>query len=292
MASLRAFLSHSHMDISWCDGFVAELEQHGLDVWYDRKSIYVGAQWIKKIEQEIQGRDYFLIAWTPDSKASQWVQSELSLALREHKQIIGILCKPTTVEGFLSIYQLLDATQLDAKQAAQMVLAALKGTKPPFSPPPVKPHSPQSKAPSNESVRGEWASEGDEQPGQKVELLLNQYREPGNIRDGVRVYNTKIKGTGDHWLCGKVTIEGTAADSGIDLTLTPVQQNGSPPAGGISVTRIELQLTLLPSGKMKGNEVVHGYQRQKGFAGWLDWFSTQNPTVVGTRTITFSPTGN
>jgi hypothetical protein len=94
MASLRVFLSHSHKDNSWCDGFVAELKNNSLDVWYDREGLYVGSQWVKTLEKELQERDIYLIVLTPDSWASQWVQSELSLALGQRKHIIGVQLSP------------------------------------------------------------------------------------------------------------------------------------------------------------------------------------------------------
>src|ERR1051326_4738157 len=127
MAALRVFLSHSHQDNGWCDGFVAELKHAGLDVWYDREGLYVGAQWVQTLEQELQERDIYLIVLTPDAWASQWVRDELSLALGQRKHILGVLCKPTRVSGFLTTYQLLDVTRLTARQAAQKVTQALSG---------------------------------------------------------------------------------------------------------------------------------------------------------------------
>jgi hypothetical protein len=141
MAALRVFLSHSHKDNAWCDGFVAELKHYGLDVWYDREGLYVGAQWVQTLEKELQERDIYLIVVTPDAWTSQWVRDELSLALGQRKHILGVLCKPTRVSGFLTNYQLLDVIRLTARQAAQKVTQALTGSPPvaqerkPFAPP-------------------------------------------------------------------------------------------------------------------------------------------------------------
>lgn len=130
MAALRVFLSHSHKDNGWCDGFVAELKNADIDVWYDREGLSVGAKWVQTLEKELQERDIYLMVVTPDAWASQWVRDELNLALGQRKHILGVLCKPTRVSGFLSTYQLLDVTHLSARQAAQKVAQALRGAPP------------------------------------------------------------------------------------------------------------------------------------------------------------------
>jgi hypothetical protein len=40
----RIFVSHSHKDNNWCSAFVDELKRYGVDVWYDRQSLYSGDQ--------------------------------------------------------------------------------------------------------------------------------------------------------------------------------------------------------------------------------------------------------
>lgn len=161
MASSRVFVSHSHKDNSWCEGFVAGLKHNGLDVWYDREGLYVGAEWVKTLEKELQGRDTYLIVLTPDSWASEWVQRELSLALGQRKQIIGVICKPTQVSGFITNYQLLDVTQTGAWEAAQLVAAALSGVKSTSSPRQASQQTPQVAIGTSQiDVSGEWTESG------------------------------------------------------------------------------------------------------------------------------------
>lgn len=52
---LRVFLSHSHKDNGWCDGFVEELKNNNLDVWYDREGLYIGSQSNMRIALVIKG---------------------------------------------------------------------------------------------------------------------------------------------------------------------------------------------------------------------------------------------
>ena len=44
------FISYSHMDENWVDGLVADLVTGGLNVFYDKKSLRAGEDWIKQIQ--------------------------------------------------------------------------------------------------------------------------------------------------------------------------------------------------------------------------------------------------
>jgi hypothetical protein len=52
----RIFVSHGHADNLWCSQLVDALMRSGFDIWFDKQGIYVGDQWIGKLE-EIDGRD-------------------------------------------------------------------------------------------------------------------------------------------------------------------------------------------------------------------------------------------
>ncbi|HEY7021916.1 MAG TPA: toll/interleukin-1 receptor domain-containing protein [Ktedonobacterales bacterium] len=127
MTQPRVFISHSDRDSYWFGKFVESLQQASLDIWYDRGGLHAGAEWIKTIEREIKAREIFLLVITPQSWASQWVQNEFSLALVHHKQILGVIHQPTpNLEGFILIYQLLEAVGQTPEQAARLVAEALR----------------------------------------------------------------------------------------------------------------------------------------------------------------------
>jgi hypothetical protein len=50
----RIFVSHSHADNLWCSQLVDALMRSGFDIWFDKQGLYVGDQWIGKLE-EIDG---------------------------------------------------------------------------------------------------------------------------------------------------------------------------------------------------------------------------------------------
>jgi hypothetical protein len=137
MATPRIFVSHSNVDSAWCTQLVETLQAAGLDIWFDKQGLYVGAQWVQTLQQELERRDVFLIVLTPDSWASQWVQKELALALSQHKQILSVIHKPTQVSGFITVYQMLDAMSQQPQQVAERVMTAL-GYAPEMSQPPAK----------------------------------------------------------------------------------------------------------------------------------------------------------
>lgn len=125
----RVFVSHSHKDAAWCDPFVDALAGYSIDIWYDRKGLYAGAQWVRTIEDELSSRDVFLVVITPESWASEWVREELALALASQKRVVGVVAKPTQVSGFILQRQMLEVTGQDAATAARTVAESLGVTK-------------------------------------------------------------------------------------------------------------------------------------------------------------------
>jgi hypothetical protein len=117
----RIFVSHSHADNAWCAQLVDALTHAGLDVWFDKQGLYVGDQWVSKLEMELEGRDVFLIVLTPASWSSEWVRRELQLALHRRKRILGIMHKQTELTGFITTYQILDAVGENAQRVAQQI---------------------------------------------------------------------------------------------------------------------------------------------------------------------------
>src|SRR5258707_14832725 len=115
MATPRIFVSHSHHDNAWCSQLVDALTLAGFDVWFDNQGLYVGDQWISKLETELESRDVFLIVLSPASWSSMSVQRELQLALHRNKRILGILHEPVQMEGFKLTHGILDAIGASAQ---------------------------------------------------------------------------------------------------------------------------------------------------------------------------------
>lgn len=121
----KVFLSHSSADTAWCNRLVDHLESAHVDVWYDKKGIYIGAEWIQVIERALTECAIYMIVLTPDAWQSRWVKGELALALAQEKQIIGIMHKQTDVSGFITNYQLVNAVGKDATVVGRMIVEQL-----------------------------------------------------------------------------------------------------------------------------------------------------------------------
>jgi hypothetical protein len=127
MPTPRIFVSHSHQDNEWCSQLVDALILAGFDVWFDKQGLYVGDQWVSKLETEIESRDVFLVVLTPESWSSNWVRREVQLALHQDKRILGVKQKPVELSGFITTYQILDAIGQDAQRIAQQIGTTLGG---------------------------------------------------------------------------------------------------------------------------------------------------------------------
>ena len=86
----RVFLSYSSADKAMAEKLATDLRSHGVDVWYDKWEIQPGDSLRRKIDQGIEGADYFLVLLTPNSLQSEWVQTELDAGMV--RRIEG-LCK-------------------------------------------------------------------------------------------------------------------------------------------------------------------------------------------------------
>jgi hypothetical protein len=102
------FISYSRQDQTYVDLLVQALESHRLPVWMDQRIDY-GTTWPYEIEKHLEQCQVFLLVMSPRSKASHWVQCELSLAIERKKPIF-----PLRLEGGLWLpvraFQAVDVT--------------------------------------------------------------------------------------------------------------------------------------------------------------------------------------
>jgi formylglycine-generating enzyme required for sulfatase activity len=102
------FISYSRQDQAYVDLLVQALESHRLPVWMDQRIDY-GTTWPYEIEKHLEQCLVFLLVMSPRSKASHWVQCELSLAIERKKPIF-----PLRLEGGLWLpvraFQAVDVT--------------------------------------------------------------------------------------------------------------------------------------------------------------------------------------
>jgi hypothetical protein len=80
MSSVGVFISHSHQDDAFTRRLSNDLRAVGVDVWIDEKEIAYD-DFVMKISDGLQGRQWLVLVMTPASLKSQWVRREVNAAL-------------------------------------------------------------------------------------------------------------------------------------------------------------------------------------------------------------------
>ncbi len=75
-----AFISYAHEDQEFALALVDHLQAQDLEIRYDQVVLHIGDSLIRAISQEITEGDFLIAIVSPDSVASEWCQTELSLA--------------------------------------------------------------------------------------------------------------------------------------------------------------------------------------------------------------------
>lgn len=76
-----AFLSHSSKDSELAQHLAEDLQSRGVKVWYSEWEIRLGDSLRRKIDEGIGQATHFLVLLTPNSLASEWVQTELDAGM-------------------------------------------------------------------------------------------------------------------------------------------------------------------------------------------------------------------
>jgi hypothetical protein len=96
---MRAFLSHSSADKQLATLIYRALRDQAVDVWFDRLELRAGDSLLTKIAEGIGSAEYLLVLVTENSKASPWVQKELSIALTQEINGTGPKVIPLVLRG-------------------------------------------------------------------------------------------------------------------------------------------------------------------------------------------------
>ncbi|CAN5642714.1 hypothetical protein BH20VER1_BH20VER1_05470 [soil metagenome] len=93
-----AFLSHSSRDKPFIRKLAADLNQAGIDVWFDEQTILVGDSMTEKIGQGLAQSDFFVIALSKNSVSSTWVQKELNNAVIQEVERRAVTVLPIKLD--------------------------------------------------------------------------------------------------------------------------------------------------------------------------------------------------
>ena len=77
----RVFLSHSSLDKGFVERLRHDLLREGIDDWYDKVHLVPGDSLVRTIMQGVQDSAFVVLVLSPDSVSSDWVRTEIELAL-------------------------------------------------------------------------------------------------------------------------------------------------------------------------------------------------------------------
>ncbi|MCA9884076.1 MAG: toll/interleukin-1 receptor domain-containing protein [Anaerolineae bacterium] len=86
------FISYSHSDSQDVIRIRDHFEQTGFSTWIDERIDY-GDRWVKVIRNKIKACGVFVVVMTPEAEESEWVETEILVARKYKKTIIGLLLK-------------------------------------------------------------------------------------------------------------------------------------------------------------------------------------------------------
>lgn len=120
------FISYSSHDYELVRTLVvAQLQQHGLQVWFSRDSIHAADEWEKRIRQALISTEWFLVALSPESVRSEWVRAEVDWAIENRRgRLIPVLvgdCNPEDCHLRLRQIQYIDLRGGNAQGKAALL---------------------------------------------------------------------------------------------------------------------------------------------------------------------------
>lgn len=86
MSNIKVFISHNHKDKGIAREVATFLITEGVDVWFDEWEISAGDSIIGKVSGGLKDTTHFVLIWSARASKSNWVTTELEVALTKHIQ--------------------------------------------------------------------------------------------------------------------------------------------------------------------------------------------------------------
>jgi hypothetical protein len=98
----KIFVSYSTLDIGPLEQLKQQLDGTGMEVFIAEHSINPGEDLKEKISAEIETCDLFVVLWSKNAEASEWVSQEVGRAGALNKNILPIiLTEGLSLPGFI-----------------------------------------------------------------------------------------------------------------------------------------------------------------------------------------------
>ena len=121
----QVFLSYSRRDMGFVERLAWDLKAAGLGVWYDLSGLRVGSRWGMEIQKAIAESRYFVVALSPHSVTSEWVEREFLYAGQRRLKIVPVLVAECELPIWAIDMQYIDMRGARYAENLSHVLAAL-----------------------------------------------------------------------------------------------------------------------------------------------------------------------
>jgi hypothetical protein len=129
------FISYSRKDQDFAKRLAGDLSFHGLDVWWDSWQMRVGDLLDVRIRDAIAACAQFVLVLSSHAAGSEWVQTELGLALARAANEQGYLILPALIDDVELPASLANRVYADFRPSySQGLDELLKTLKPPIDP--------------------------------------------------------------------------------------------------------------------------------------------------------------
>ncbi len=125
----KVFISHGQDTLPFCQEIVRGLKVQNMDVWYDENNLNMG-HIMEKIEQELMGRQHFVLILSPQAVDSQWVRQEYAAALDllrtgDLKTFIPVLALSCDIPLFIKNFRIVsenNLSQISSQEAYKQIV--------------------------------------------------------------------------------------------------------------------------------------------------------------------------
>jgi predicted nucleotide-binding protein len=94
----KVFISYSYQDKDFVEWLKNNLQELGLDIWYDQAEMQVGDSIKEKVTKGIESSSAFILVLSSSSKNSNWVRYEMNSALLLNAIKKGISILPIKID--------------------------------------------------------------------------------------------------------------------------------------------------------------------------------------------------
>ncbi len=94
----RVFISHSSKDKPFVETLVEQLEELGVETWFDAVQLQPGDSIVRGIQDGLSDSDYLVVVISKNSISSKWVQAEMSAAFMREIEGKGTRLLPIRID--------------------------------------------------------------------------------------------------------------------------------------------------------------------------------------------------